>query len=140
MSVAVNQNSTIQKTVVPGHLRASTLPKRFPAMFLVYESLVYRYLEIFSNDLQTGYWEFVELSNGGFYMSLQSPKTFHLYIPSSGFEGEMSADAASVIVNLFAQCHLANQHELDGLIGMCHALREYAREHAEACLIRKAID
>lgn len=140
MSVAVNQNSTIHKTVVPGHLRASTLPKRFPAMFLVYESLVYRYLELFSNDYHGGYWEFVELSNGGFYMSLKSPKTFRLYVASNGFEGELSADAASVVVNLFAQCHLVNQHELDGLIDMYHALRDYACEHVEARQILKAID
>lgn len=140
MSFAINQDTKIQKSIVPGHLRASTLPKKFPAMFLVYESLVYRYLEVFSNTYSGGYWEFVELSNGGFYMSLLSPKPLHLCIASNGFNGEMSGDAASVVVNLFAQCHLANQHELGSLIDMYHALREYACEHSESRQILQAID
>lgn len=140
MSVPVNHSSTIQKAVVPGHLRASTLSKHFPAMFLLYEPLVYRYFDLFSNSYDGGYWEFVDLNNGGFYMSLQSPKTFHLCIASNGFEGKMSADAASVVVNLFALCHLANQHELDSLIDMYHFLRDYACEHSEARQILQAID
>ena len=40
MSTATVSQSKIVATVVPGHLRAATLPKRFPGMFLVFESLV----------------------------------------------------------------------------------------------------
>jgi hypothetical protein len=134
-----NTQETIQKNIVPGHLRASTLPKKFPALYVVYESLVYRYLELFSS-YDGGYWEFIELSNGGFYMSLRSSKPVQLYIASNGFDGEMSADAASIVVNLFAQCHLANQHELDSLIDLYHSLREYACEHSETRQILRAID
>lgn len=140
MSVANTQGSTIKKHIVPGHLRASTLPNKFPGLYMVYESLVFRYLELFSSSYEGGYWDFVELSNGGFYMSLRSSQPFHLFIASNGFDGEMSADAASVVVNLFAQCQLANQHELDSLIDMYHALRGYASEHSEARQILRAID
>jgi len=137
----IKQEATIQPIIVPGHLRASTLPKRFPGMFLVYESLVYSYMEKFSSDYSGGYWEFVELSNGGFYMSLKSNSRVYLEIDTNGFEDEMTADAASVVINLFVQCHLAHQHdELDSLIDMYYALRNYACEHTEASKILKAID
>jgi CRISPR/Cas system endoribonuclease Cas6 (RAMP superfamily) len=140
MSAAVASTSSIVATVVPGHLRAATLPKKFPGMFLVFESLVYRYLEVFSEDYNGGYWEFIELSNGGFYMSLQSASRFYLTVSSNGFEGEMTADATSVVVNLYALCQLANQHKTDCLIDMYHALHSYACEHPEASRIIGAID
>lgn len=140
MGVADTQGSTIKKHIVPGNLRASTLPKKFPGPYAVYESLVFRYLELFSGSYEGGYWDFVELSNGGFYMSLRSSQPFHLIIASNGFDGEMSADAASVVVNLFALCQLANEHELESLTEMFYALRYYASEHSEARQILRAID
>ena len=140
MSTAAVSQSKIVATVVPGHLRAATLPKRFPGMFLVFESLVYRYLEVFSEDYKGGYWEFVDLSNGGFYMSLKSNNRYYLSIASNGFEGEMTADAASLVVNMFAIGQLANQHRTDYLIELYHLLRTFVSEHPEASQILSAID
>ena len=102
MSAATNQSLKIVPTVIPAHLRGATLPRKFPGLFLIYEFLVYRYLEEFSHQYSGGYWEFVELSNGGFYMSLKCLSRYHLCVATNGFEGDMSADAASVVVNLFA--------------------------------------
>lgn len=138
MSVAAHQISTIQKSIVPGHLRASTLPQKFPAMFLVYESLVYRYMNVFASRCYGSYWEFVELSNGGFYMSLIVTRRLYLSIASSGFEGEMTADAASIVVNLFAQHQLAGQHKIESLIDKFNTLYEYAAIHPESQQILRA--
>lgn len=140
MSTAAVSQSKIVATVVPGHLRAATLPKRFPGMFLVFESLVYRYLEVFSEDYRSGYWEFVDLSNGGFYMLLKSNSRFYLSIASNGFEGEMTADAASLVVNMFAIGQLANQHKTDYLIELYHLLHDFVSEHPEASRILGAIN
>ncbi len=140
MSTAAVSQSKIVATVVPGHLRAATLPKRFPSMFLVFESLVYRYLEVFSDAYNGGYWEFMDLSNGGFYMSLKSNSRFYLSIASNGFEGEMTADAASLVANIFAIGQLANQHGTDHIIELYHLLRDFASEHPEANRILSAID
>ncbi|WP_331351220.1 antirestriction protein [Cellvibrio sp. UBA7671] len=140
MSTATASQSKIVATVVPGHLRAATLPKRFPGMFLVFESLVYRYLEVFSDNYKGGYWEFFDLSNGGFYMSLNSNARFYLSIASNGFEGEMTADAASLVVNMFAIGQLANQHKTDYLIELYHLLRTFVSEHPEVNRILCAID
>jgi len=140
MNTAAVSQPKIVTTVVPGHLRAATLPKRFPGMFLVFESLVYRYLEVFSEDYRSGYWEFVDLSNGGFYMSLKSNSRLYLSIASNGFEGEMTADAASLVVNMFVIGQLANQHRTAYLIELYHLLRDFVSEHPEASRILSAID
>jgi hypothetical protein len=140
MSTALSTKPAINAIPVPAHLRAQTLPKRFPGLFLVFEMNVYNYIDKFAKAYTGGYWEFIDLSNGGFYMALQSHKSFHVEVASNSFEGTMSADAASLVANLFTYCHLANQHELDYLIKGFHALRDYASEHLEGRLILSAID
>lgn len=131
---------SIQASPVPGYLRSSTLPKRFPGLFLVFEMYVYNHMDKFAKSYSGGYWEFMELSNGGFYMSLQSHKLFQVEVETNSFEGTMSSDAASLVANLFTYCRLANQHELDYLIRGFHLLRDYACEHPEGRLILSAID
>lgn len=140
MCTAAISQSKIVTTVVPGHLRAATLPKRFPGMFLVFESLVYRYFEVFSEDYRRGYWEYIDLSNGGFYMSLKSNSRFYLTVASKGFEAEMTADAASLVVNMFAVGQLANEHRTGYLIELYHLLRDFASEHPESSRILGATD
>lgn len=141
MSTALSETkSTINAIPVQGHLRNRTLPRRFPGLFLVFEMNIYSYMDKFVKSYSGGYWEYIELSNGGFYMSLKSDKSFLVEIDSNGFEGTLTADAASLVANLFVYCQLANQHELDYLIQGFHALRDYARLHPEGHLILSAID
>lgn len=131
---------SIQATPVPGHLRSSALPKRFPGLFLVFEMNVYDHMDKFAKLYSGGYWEFMELSNGGFYMSLRSTKSFHVEIDSNQFTGTMSADAASLVANLFTYSRLVHEHRLDYLTRGFHLLRDYASEHRESRLILSAID
>jgi hypothetical protein len=140
MSLALNSKVSIAKSLIPESKRLGTLPSRFPGLFLVYESLVYRYLSSFCSEYHGGYWEFADLSNGGFYMSLKSDSLYYLSVPSNGFEGEMSADAASLVANIFTLSQLANEHQLDYLIDMYFALRDYASHHPESRMILCAID
>jgi hypothetical protein len=139
MSTAVDQSLKIVASVVPGHSRAAALPKTFPGMFLIYESYVYRYLEVFCKDYRNGYWDFIELSNGGFFMSLRSNSRFYLTVASNGYEGEMTAEAASLVVNLYALNQLVRQHKLQRLANMYHALYDYVCEHPEASKIIPAV-
>ena len=140
MSTATTIESSINATPIPGHLRARTLPMRFPGLFLVFEMTVYSYMDKFAKSYSGGYWEYIELSNGGFYMSLNSDQSFRVDVDSNCFEGTMSANAASLVANLFTYSQLANQHKLDYLIEGFHVLREYACIHPEGKLILAAID
>ena len=87
-----------------------------------------------------GFWHFYTLSNGGGYMALASAMRMHIEVAGNGFEGEMSADAAGIVATLFALGQLAAETEQDGIIRLYHELNDFAGEHAEAALIRSAID
>jgi hypothetical protein len=82
----------------------------------------------------------VELTNGGFYLRTGSePVAFR--VPSNGFEGVMSPDAAGITVCLFAYSHLSFQFPADTCLSRhSFLLRAYAIEHPEASLIFAAID
>ena len=138
-SIAATEHS-INASIVPDHLRLGTLPKRFPGLYLVFEVSVFNYMGTFVQSYNGGYWEYVNLSNGGFYMSLKSDESFLVEVTSNDFAETLSADAASLVANLFAYCRLANQHQLDYLIEGFHALRQFALNHPESTLIFSAID
>ncbi len=131
---------SINASIVPNHLRPGTLPKRFPHLYLVFEMSVFNCMDKFVKSYNGGYWEYIDLSNGGFYMSLKSDKPLVVEIHSNDFAETMSADAASLVANLFVYCRLANQHQLDYLIEGFHALREFALIHPESKLILSAIN
>lgn len=140
MSSALPSTPIIKASLVPGHLRSTTLPKRFPGLFLVFEMTVHCYMDKLVKPCSGGYWEYIELSNGGFYMSLISNQSFRVEVDSNCFEGTMSANAASLVANLFAYRQLANQHKIDYLIEGFHTLRRYACMHPEGNLILAAIE
>lgn len=140
MSFTTATESSINASSVPSHLRAGTLPRRFPGLFWVFEMSVFNYMDTFVKSYKGGYREFIDLSNGGFYMSLQSDESFFVEINGNDFAGTKSADAASLVANLFVYCQLAHQHQLDYLIEGFHALRKFALIHPESKLILSAIN
>lgn len=109
---------------------------------------MFQFAEHLAADYHGGYWQFYELSNGGFYMA---PRTETVYAVSSlnGFEGEMTADALGVTACLFAYSNLSFG---DGLTGTgdggfaesCaqhyHLLREFMFRHTEVRSVLRAID
>jgi hypothetical protein len=65
--------SNITRKQVPEHKRLSHTAKLFGLNFpLQLEPLVYAITDNIANDYHGGYWEFYELSNGGFYMAPHS--------------------------------------------------------------------
>lgn len=124
--------------------RMAFLPTYFgPRLMMHGEGLVYRWMRRLSGGYNGGFWNFYELTNGGFYMA---PEVGLLQVEVAGnyFSGEMSADAAGIVATLFALGQLAEEtqgmDECDTLIDCYHWLREYAGTHAEAARIYRAID
>ena len=141
-SSPVSSTSTatgIQATVVPGDERLRFLPRVFGRRFMQGEATVFGWMRQLCADYNGGYWDFVDLSNGGFYLRLVTDKPLKLYVDGNGFDGELSADAASIVVCMFAINELMfdGAHELDGAY---YALRDYAIQHPECRSILSAID
>ena len=135
-----NDSIKIEAHRVPEHSRIGTLPKYFGLKLVDMEHLVYHFMRKFVSDYNGAFWEFYELSNGGFYMA-PSTELVKFSVHSNGFEGTMSADAAGITVCLFTYSYLSfQQPENDVFSRHFHQLRDFALNHAEASLIFAAID
>jgi len=136
------QDSTpkVEAYLVLEDARIGTLPQHFGARMMKVENTVYHFMREFVAEYKGAFWDFYELSNGGFYMAPSSdPVKFSVH--TNGFEGTLSADAAGITVCLFTFSHLAFQQPSQGVFSRhFYALREFALEHKEAGSILAAID
>jgi hypothetical protein len=120
--------------------RIGTLPKHFGARMMTVEHMVYNFMREFVAEYKGAFWDFYELSNGGFYMAPSSDPV-KLSVHTNGFEGTLSADAAGITVCLFTFSHLSfQQPSKDVFSRHFYALREFALDHKEAGSIFAAID
>jgi hypothetical protein len=125
---------------VPDSERLDVLPRHFGRAMLLVEHSIYSWMRTLSTGYTGGYWRYVELSNGGFYMSPQTPGAFKVNVEGNGFEAEMSAEAAGITACLFALSHLSFQNPAECLATHYHLLRDFALSHPEASSILAAID
>ncbi|BAU77424.1 antirestriction protein [Metapseudomonas furukawaii] len=132
--------SPIECRRVPVRLRMSVLPRHFDRQMLNVERNIMNALRELCDSYNGGYWEYYELSNGGFYMAPNDQDAFCLSCQGNGYEGELSADAAGIVASLFGLCRAANTFQTDNLINHYHWLRDFALAHAEADAIFAAID
>ena len=128
-------------TVVPENKRLDMLPKYFgTALMSVAEASIYGTMEKLCDQYTGGLWEYFELSNGGFYMAPKTDEKFTLSVSGNHFKGEMSADAAGIVVCIFVMNAFCWKYPSQDNNNLYYALRDYAIEHPEANLILSAID
>jgi hypothetical protein len=137
---AIGPRTSVLAQRVEDTERMLALPRHFGPRLLIFEGAVYEFMRRFAAEYDGAYWQFYELSNGGFYMA-PGGRTFRFAVDSNGYAGEMSADAAGITVCLFACSHLSFRYSDDDVFGNhFHLLREFAAEHTEASAIFAAID
>ena len=132
--------SRITAHLIAEDARLDALPRHFGLHMLRLEDTVFDFMRQFAKGYVGGYWDMLDLSNGGFYMRAGSePVDFR--VPSNGFEDDMSADAAGITVCLFAYSSLSFQFPAEDILSRhFYQLRAYALEHPEASPIFAAID
>lgn len=147
--------TSIQATIVPDEKRNGFTPKYFGSYFVMGESLIFTWMQKMVSEYRGGYWNFFELSNGGFYMAYNTDKLKKFKIGNSCVGGHterlVSADAASIVACLYAMNYLLNtEHEknlnekqelsLAMIYDHYYQLRDYAADHLEAEAIFALID
>ena len=106
---------------------------------LSFERHVFCWMERLCPHYDGGFWEFYDLSNGGFYIALAGEKKMWLTWPGNYFNDEMSADAAGIVATLYALNDFAEQ--ISPAFGEKHRqLYDYIESHPEAQAIYAAID
>lgn len=116
------------------------LPKYTGKHYLAYETMIYEYMGYASPDYKGGLWSYYGLSNGGFYMRFIGREVMNMECEDNMYQGEMSADAASIGINLFVQNAFAWQVDAERFSAAYHALRDFALQHKEAGEILRFID
>jgi len=140
MNSAIDSTSTVDAHAVPNHQRLQMLPKHFGQHMLTIENAIYSFMRTLSSQYRGAYWNFFELSNGGFYMAPESKNMFNICVEGNGFEGEMSADAAGITACLFAFSHLSFHIDDDTIATHYYWLRDFAMDHPEVRAILAATD
>jgi hypothetical protein len=90
------QSERIEAREIPDSERLPILPRHFGRHMLTVEHAVYSFMRRLSSEYTGGYWIYVELSNGGFYMAPTHEAPVNVRVDTNGFEGPMSADAAGI--------------------------------------------
>ncbi len=132
-------NAQIQATKVNDADRLDMMPRYFGHTMMQAEATIFSYMDKFCGDYNGGYWDFFELSNGGFFMAPSSDKKVRFEVPQNYFSECMSYQAAGMIACLFTYSHLSHLHAAP-YAARFHQLREYAGQHEAAALIFRAID
>ncbi len=133
---------TITAKIVPESQRMDVADKHFGIRYpLVVERMVYQFATQLAPAYSGGYWNFHQLSNGGFFMALKLDKSFKVNA-DNGYEGSMSAEALGIAACLYTYSNLSFG---EGRFGQAcgehyHRLYEFAMQHPEAGVIRAAID
>jgi len=108
------------------------------------EGIIYAWMRQLSRDYTGGYWEFFDLTNGGFFVAPQRSSHLWVEVDGNGFAGYMAPETAGIVATLFALGQFCAEYQGqaagDHFIVLYHALREFALDHAHAQQILAAID
>ncbi|WNL48535.1 antirestriction protein (plasmid) [Dyella sp. BiH032] len=139
---AAAQFDSITATLVEGEKkRLEMLPKYFGMRYMLRaEGLVYGWMGKLCPNYRGAYWNYFELSNGGFFMAPSGIDTYDLVCQGAQCTVHVGGTAAGIIATLYMLNQLANTTRQDSFCQLYRYLLEYAREHAEWKQIRTAID
>ncbi|WP_458039080.1 antirestriction protein [Pantoea ananatis] len=135
-----------QARFAEGDARMNFLPMLFSSDFLRSEVNVYHYAERFLEGYKGGFWEFVQLPNGGGFM--QPPgKEYRFQNPENWTDMIVSAEAAGIILTALVLNHrswMFSHHDQEELCThFCERyeqLMAYADTHTEGGAVFRALD
>lgn len=120
--------------------RMEFLPMLFgERLMMLGEMTVYAQMSNMCSQYLGGLWDFVLVPGGG-YMRPPMREHYDMYCPSNWFGGQVSADAAGIIVTLMALSHMSFKDQTDHCADRFYALRQFVDGHPEAVQIFRAID
>ena len=140
--MSISENVAQGAIIVPDERRLDFLPTLFGhSLLIVAENAVYNFMERLSPlDYRGGFWDFYEHDGTPLFMAPKSRLRFRITGEITGFQGDVSAEAAGIIATLFTFSHLSFQYQSELLPGGYGRLHNYSADHPEASEIFQAID
>ncbi|MET3616013.1 hypothetical protein ABID16_004362 [Rhizobium aquaticum] len=129
-------------SIVSDDRRLDFLPTLFGrSLLMIGENAVYSLMERLSPlDYGGGFWDFYEHEGKPLFLAPKSKSRFRITGEITGFQGEVSAEAAGIIATLFAFSHLSFQYQSEHLSDGYGRLYGFSADHPEAAEIFQAID
>lgn len=132
--------AAITASVVPDHRRPGFLPQHFGARaVLTFEVSVYAWMARLCPQYDGGFWNFVELSNGGACRAPAGRDLYAMRVEGNGFEAVVDADVAGIVATLFALDAMLRRR-FDGLAQQYDQLMDFACRHPSSDVILRAVD
>jgi hypothetical protein len=140
--MSISETVTQRATIVPDERRQEFLPTLFgQSLLIVAENAVYSFMERLSPlDYGGGFWDFYEQEGNALFLAPRSKTRFRITGEITGFQGDVSAEAAGIIATLFTFSHLSFQYHSERLSEGYGRLYVYSADHPEASEIFQAID
>jgi len=132
--------SNVTFTTIPDNRRIKALPHFFREKMMHVEPTVFGLMDEFCEGYRGAYWEFYQLSNGGFFMAPATLKAFRLVNPLNFSDVTLSAEAAGIAICIMAYSHLSFSHPSHVFDSHYTWLRELALDHPEAGPIFRFLD
>ncbi|MFO9250761.1 antirestriction protein [Legionella pneumophila serogroup 8] len=132
--------TTIQAVAVNDNQRLFFLSKYFGNKMMIAENGIFNALGKLCSGYTGGFWNYYELSNGGFYMAPCLDEKLELFVESNGYKGVLSADAAGIVACLYVINQFCWKYKSEKMINHYYLLRDFAAEHTETSEIYAAID
>jgi hypothetical protein len=134
------ETRSIVATLVPEKRRMEITPRYFGRYMIRGENAVYAAMESLCDIYRGGSWDYVELSNGAFYMAPRTDGPLPISCDGNGYTGEMSPDAAGIVATLFALNAMAWSTQDETFTRLYYGLLDFVPIHPEARDIFAAID
>lgn len=135
----------ITAKIVQENKRLNFLPS-ISNEYIKFEGMIYHYMEVHATNYDSGYWEFVELSNGGKFLYPTNDKPFRLINSMNHFDDELSPEAAGICITILLLSDMCmawyqKGSELSAWYNdLFLKLNQYALQHNEASKIQSFLD
>lgn len=137
----MTQSASMMATEVIGKEKKHFTTQLFgDQLFWYAESYVYAWMRKLCSQYNGGIWKFFKTSNGAMFMAPDSSESMHLAWAMNWSDEHISAEAAGIVVTLFALNTLINVIRDEALIERYYLLHEFAVNHDESPAILRLID
>ncbi|GLR76795.1 hypothetical protein GCM10007855_36700 [Aliivibrio sifiae] len=133
-------------SIVPVKERFAFLPS-ITKDFLSFEATLFSFAEMFSENYQGAYWQFISLSNGGKFLYPELEGSVRAINTYSHADVTFSSEAYGLCLTLMALSQRnaiahrnGDEEENERLYTLYHQVRDYALEHKDAEFILTFID
>lgn len=130
----------IEAVLLPPEARLTCLPRHFGAQCIAVENAVYAMMRRLCPLYRGDYWDFYQLSNGGFYMVPTAAERYRLECDGNGFAGEFGANATGMGVCAMAYSQLSFWRGGAHAAEMYYRLRDFIDLQPEARRLYALLD